>query len=181
MIEVREDIAWVRAADGRQTPFDPCRLAHSIQRACEFTGQTDALMSESIAAAVAFSAAGKTIAATELARTVLVVLTTLACDDVARAYAHRHEHAEIRLDQMAGFELDFYRQLDAALRTASASEAMAAVQLRGLRACVMRLRGAQRWSDSCRTLAEEILNFVRARASQARPDRAGALNLEVRE
>ena len=55
----------------------------------------------------------------EIERIVFEVLTMLTCDDIALAYANRHEWAEIRLDQIAGFELEFYRQLDGALRRAS--------------------------------------------------------------
>src|SRR5437899_1357484 len=121
MIQLREDIAWVRADDGPRTPFDSHRLARSTQSAGEFAGHPDTLLPGSIAAAVSLSTDGKTIGASEIARVVLDVLTMLACDDIARAYARRHEWAEIRLDQIAGFELEFYWQLDAALRTASAS------------------------------------------------------------
>ncbi len=183
MILPRMDIAWVRGSDGRLTPFDLDRLARSVALACEFTGHSDRLLAESVAAAVHQYACecepGRVIAAGEIERIVLGVLTALACEDVARAYASRREWAEIRLDQIGGFELEFYRQLDEALRAASATEEMAMVHLRGLRACVMRLRGARRWGDSCRALADEIVGFVRARVAGARPATAGALSLEV--
>jgi hypothetical protein len=185
MIQPREDIAWVRTADGRLTPFDADRLAKSIELACELTGHADQLLAESVAAAVYHYAreceSDRTIAAAEIARIVLAVLETLTCEDAARAYARRSEWAEIRLDTMSGFELEFYRQLDTALREASGTEEMTMVHLRGLRACVMRLRGAQRWGQACRVLADEIVDFVRARASRARPARAGVLRLEMLE
>lgn len=185
MIQAREDIAWVRADDGRLTPFDTDRLTQSIQLACEFAGHHDLLLAESVAAAVCMYACecerGRAMEAGEIARIVCDVLTMLTCDDIARAYVSRREWTEIRLDQIAGFELEFYRQLDTALRAASGAEEMAMVQLRGLRACVMRLRGARRWGDGCRAMAEDILDFIRSRAVQARPVRAAALSVEVRE
>jgi hypothetical protein len=185
MIQARMDIAWVRGADGRLTPFDPDRLAQSVALACEFTGHPDRLLAESVAAAVQQYACecepARVIADYEIERIVLGVLTALACESVARAYACRHEWAEIRLDQIGGFELEFYRQLDEALRAASGAEEMARVHLRGLRACVMRLRGARRWGGSCRALADEIVEFVRARVAGSRPADAGALSLEVTE
>jgi hypothetical protein len=183
MIQLREDIAWVRADDGRLAPFDPQRLARSIQLACEFTGHCEHVLSESVASAVRayVSDCEPIIDAAEIGRIVYDVLAMLACTDVARAYASRHEWVEIRLDEITGFELEFYRQLDAVLRAASGAKQMASVHLCGLRACVMRLRGARRWGTGCRALAEEILDFVRARAAQVRPVRAVALNLEVRE
>jgi hypothetical protein len=184
MIQLREDIAWVRADDGRLTPFDADRLADSIALACEFTGHTDRLLAESVAAAVQHFTrdceTDHTIDADEIANLVVAVLTAL-CEDIAKAYARRREWREIRLDQIAGFELEFYRQLDTALRAASAAEETSMMHLRGLRACVMRLRGAQRWGESCRALADEIVEFVRTRVARTRPARAGALSLEVLE
>lgn len=183
MIQPRMDIAWVRDDDGRLTPFDTDRLAQSVALACEFTGHPDRLLAESVAAAVHQYACecepDRVIAAAEIERIVLGVLTALTCETIARAYARRREWAEIRLDQIGGFELEFYRQLDQALRAASATEQMAMVHLRGLRACVMRLRGARRWGERCRALADEIVEFVRARAAGTRPASAGALCLEV--
>jgi hypothetical protein len=181
MIQPREDIVWVRADDGRLTPFDADRLTQSIQLACKCAGHHDLLVAESVAAAVHAYVKECPTDVQEIACIVLDVLTMLACDDIARAYSSRGERAEIRLDQIDGFELEFFRELDAALRAATGAEEMAMVQLRGLRACVMRLRGARRWGDSCRAMAEDILDFIRSRAVQARPVRAAALNVEVRE
>lgn len=183
MIQPREEIAWVRADDGRLTPFDTDRLTRSIHLACEFAGHGEQVLSESVASAVHSYACecGPVIEAAEIGRIVYDVLAMLACADIARAYASRHEWAEIRLDQIAGFELEFFRQLDAALRAASGTEQMASVLLRGLRACVMRLRGARRWGEGCRALAEDIVDFIRNRAAQVRPESASALSLEVKE
>jgi hypothetical protein len=190
MIQPREDIAWVRTTDGRLSPFDPDRLTQSIALACEFTGHADRLLAESVAAAIHHyiceCETDRVIEATEIARIVLTVLEVLTCEDIARAYARRAEWTEIRLDELAAqaspvFELEFYRQLDATLRAASGTEEMALVHLRGLRACVMRLRGASRWGRSCRMLADDIVDFVRARVARTRPARAGTLRLEMLE
>ena len=185
MIQLNADIAWVRGDDGRLAPFDAARLTESIQLACAFTGHKDRLLAESIAASVRlFVTEGRhdqKIDSSEIARIVLDVLTMLAMNDIAHAYRTRFEWAEIRLDEIAGFELEFYRQLDTVLRAASETIAMERMQLRGLRACVMRLRGARRWDGGCRALAEDILEFIRSRAVQARPARAAALSLEVME
>ena len=182
MIQPREDIAWVRAKDGRLTPFDADRLARSIQLACEFAGHSDDLLAESVASAVhGFTCECDALAAAEIAQIVHDVLTMLTCSDVARAYARRGEWLEIQLDEIAGFELEFYRRLDTTLRTASSKEEMAVMHLRGLRACVMRLRGTRRWGDSCRLLADEIVDFVRGRVARTRTETAAMLRLEVLE
>jgi hypothetical protein len=187
MILPRDDIAWVRAEDGQLTAFDERRLAESIQRAAELVGHRGWWPAESIAAAIHMYAAecmkARAIPASEVARVVAEVLAMLGYAEIAQAYARRGERKEIRLDEMVaqssgGFELGFFRQLDTALR-AVADEELSIVRLCGLRACVMQLRGAHRWGASCRQLAEEIVGYVRARASNIRPDHAAALRLAV--
>ena len=169
MIQLREDIVWVGAADGKRTPFDNQRLTNSIQRAIG-----DQLLAESIANAIyRYACETNTISTGAIAELVGTALTLFGLPDCATAYRQRDQFAEIRLDQLAGseaFELGFYRQLDHALRSLTAP---ARLNLSGLRACVMRLRGAQRWGESCRTLADEIVGFVRDRVQQ--------VNIEVTE
>ncbi len=169
MIQLREDIVWVRATDDTQTPFDGSRLAASIQRAIG-----DQLLAESISTAIyRYACDAATITVTEIAELTCAALMLFGLADCAEAYRRRDRFAEIRLDQLAGsetFELGFYRQLDHELR--SVTEA-AQLNLTGLRACVMRLRGARRWGESCRTLADEIVSFVR--------DRVQKISVEVAE
>ncbi|MCG3148346.1 MAG: hypothetical protein PCFJNLEI_01789 [Verrucomicrobiae bacterium] len=185
MIQLREDIAWVRDAAGRLAPFDNVRLAASIQNAVATAGLAEHLLAESIASAIHLyttdTCRQQTIAASEIAELVNAVLTMLDLDEIARAYEQRRQFAEIRLDRLtesADFELGFYRRLDSEL-TAVVDDDLELVQLRGLRACVMRLRGARRWGESCRVLADEIIGFVRERVRQV--SRAGTLYVEVME
>lgn len=187
MILPREDIAWVRTEDDRIVPFDGERLADSIQRAAEQAGHSDPLLAESVAAAVQLFVceAGdkRTLAAREMTGLVVSVLTMLGFADIAQAYRLHGRDARIRLDEMASqagtsLELDFFRQLDAALGAAADGDT-SRLEVGGLRACVMRLRGAQRWCASCRTLAEEIVNHVRARVARMRPAHAAELRLAV--
>ena len=172
MIQLREDIVWVRGADDRLTPFDGCQLAASIQNAIG-----DQLLAESVAAAIyRYARDGKnteSLRASEIVDLVCAALTMFGLTDCADAYRLRGRCAEIRLDQLAvsdAFELGFYRQLDRELRSLTGP---ARLSLRGLRACVMRLRGARRWGESCRALADEIVSFVRGRVQQ--------VNIEVTE
>ena len=189
MILSRDDIVWVRAEDGQLTPFDERQLAGSIQRAAELVGHRDWLVAESVAAAIHHymveCTGEQTIAASKVASIAVKLLAMLGYVEISQAYARRGERTEIRLDEMlaqasGGFELGFFRQLDTALR-AVADEELSIVRLCGLRACVMQLRGAHRWGASCRQLAEEIVGHVRTRASNIRPDHAGALRLAVLE
>ncbi|MEI8314069.1 MAG: ATP cone domain-containing protein [Verrucomicrobiota bacterium] len=169
MIQLREDIVWVRGADDRLTPFDSNRLVAAIQRAIG-----DELLAESIASAIYRHARdAHEITAADIAELTCAALTLFGLTNYADAYRRRRQFAEIRLDQLAGsetFELGFYRQLDRELRALTEP---AQLNLCGLRACVMRLRGVRRWGDSCRALADDILGFVR--------DRVQLVNLEVTE
>jgi hypothetical protein len=189
MILLRDDIAWVRAEDGQLTPFDDHRLVGSIQRAAAAANHHDWWLAESIAAAIRLYAVecleGRPFPSGDVAHIVTEVLAILGYADISQAYARRGERTEIRLDEMAaqpsaGFELGFFRQLDAALQ-AAAHEDLSVVRVCGLRSCVMRLRGAHRWGASCRQLAEEIVGHVRTRVNSIRPGHAAALRLAVLE
>jgi hypothetical protein len=187
MILAREDIGWVRTEDGGLSPFDESRLTRSVQRAAAAVGHRDWWLAESVAAAIRLylveSSADRTISIDELASLVFDVLGMLGYAEIAQAYVQRNERTEIRLDDLAehasgGFELQFFRQLDTAL-LAAADEGLSLVQVYGLRACVMRLRGAHRWGAGCRRFAEDIVNYVRDRVSQMRSGHAAALRLAV--
>jgi len=183
MIQLREDVAWVREADGRLTPFDVTRLAASIHGAAAKADAAEHLLSESVASAIhrytQDVCRAQTIAATEITELVGAVLTMLGLEDIALAYVQRRQWAEIQLDQLTGttdFELGFYRRLDTELN-AVVTDDLERVLLRGLRACVMQLRGARRWGESCRVLADDIVGFIRERMRT----RAATLSVEILE
>lgn len=189
MILPREDIAWIKDSNGAIAPFDGARLARSVQRAAAQVGHGDWWLAESVASALhtfaCESSSARTMTAREVAEMVAEVLAMLGFPEIARAYESRARYAEIRLDEMAarseaGFELEFFRRLDAALGPAALEETMT-LQVGGLRSCVMRLRGARRWGAGCRTLAEDIVDYVRERAVRLRPAQACALQLAVLE
>lgn len=189
MILAREDIAWVQKPDGRLTPFDAERLVASIQAAAARAGQHDWWVAESIAAAVhryaCECAREQIIPVQELVDIVVAVIAMLGYDEISAAYEQAQHHTEIRLDDLAGqiggaFELGFYRQLDGALDVVTDKD-LALVMVRGLRRCVMQLRGARRWNIGCQRLAEEIVEYVRSRVAKVRAHETGGLNLTVLE
>jgi hypothetical protein len=187
MILPRQDIAWVKSDDGGLAPFDAQRLADSIQSAACRAGQSDWWPAECIAAAVQLFAceelADQTIAAHEITDIVTGLLTALGFHEMSRAYAHRCRRGEIRLDEIAtdsagGFELDFFQRLDVAL-SAVTDDRLELLQVRGLRTCVMRLRGARHWGGTCRALAEDIVSHVRNRVLRVRAGQTAVLRLAV--
>jgi len=179
MIQPRASNCWVRVGDDRYEPFDAERLADSVRRAAMLLGQEDWWLAEPVALAVEAFIAGKRVSAAGIAGLTAQLLCALGFTEIAEAYKRRQECAEIRLDEInAGLELEFYRELDAAL-TGAAETVTRHVHVSGLRTCVMRLRGAQRWGDSCRQLAEEIVEHVRSRIVQRRSTEAEVLRLAV--
>lgn len=189
MIQARENVVWVEVESGERSPFDDERLAHSIQCAAATVHQHDEWLAESIASAIHLYASEclqpRAISAAEVSQIVTEILAMLGYTDISQAYARRGERTEIHLDEMVaeatgGFELGFFRQLDAALQ-AAADEDLSVVRICGLRSCVMRLRGAHRWGASCRRLAEDIVVYVRHRVSRVRSAQAVALQLAVLE
>jgi hypothetical protein len=176
MIQRHHDIVWVRQADGTTVPFDAGRLTESVDRAAVLAGHHESSLGESLAVAVEMFAlrvaSQPVVSADDIARFVETVLNGIGYTTIARMYGHRSRHVEIRLDDVAacvetGFELGFYQRLDEALDVAGDAR-KTLIQLRGLKPCVMKLRGAQRWSGDCVRLADEIVHHVRTRAARLR-------------
>jgi hypothetical protein len=189
MILLEQDMVWVRGADGCLTPFAVRRLASAIYEAARQAGSpADWIavpVAEAVAAYLTAREGDRVVAASELRQIVLAVLEMLGCGEIARVYQHGRQRVEIRLDELAarsgaGFELDFFQQLDAAL-AAVRDDAMRQMRVQGLRACVLQLRGAQRWGTECRRMAEEIVGHVRGRVARMRSRTAESLNLAVLE
>jgi hypothetical protein len=189
MIQLRDNIAWVKFADGRLVPFDEHRLALSIHKVAEHTGDSDWWLAESIAAAVHVyavkSRSDGVIPSSEIAEIVATVLSTLGYQRVSEAYSGRTDHVAIHLNELAGrrstaFELEFFQRLDRALG-AAANRQFLVIKVDGLRACVMQLRGARRWTAGCRRFAEDIVDYVRERVARVRPPQAAGLKLAVVE
>ncbi len=189
MIRAHDDIAWVRFNDGHLAPFDEHRLALSIQSIAEQVGQADWWLAESIAAAVHVYAVkcrrNGVIPSSEIEEIVVSVLSMLGLEELSEAYANQQRRASIHLGDLAtrggpAFELEFFRQLDHALG-AAADRRLSVLEVDGLRACVMQLRGARRWTAGCRKFAEEIVEHVRERVARLRPSPATGLRLAVVE
>ncbi|NQU10084.1 hypothetical protein HQ590_04795 [bacterium] len=189
MILVNDEIVWVEQADGRRVAFSAPRLANCIRRATDCWAEAGDDLAEWIAAAISDygrrHAPQRTLTAAGIAEMVEAVLALLGFEDWAAAYRGRRGATVIHLDQLAGpagdgFELAFYRDLDRAL-AAVLRQAADRVRLRGLRACVLRLRGRRRWGRRCRHLADEIVHHVYARAAAWRPGRPRSLRMAIEE
>ena len=189
MIRLCDDVAWVKFEDGQLAPFDEHRLAVSIHRVAERVGNADWWLAESIAAAIHVYAvktrSDGVIPSAEIEGIVTMVLSTLGYEAISHAYGGSTNRVAIHLNKLTGqesaaFELEFYQRLDRELG-AAASRRLLVMEVNGLRACVMQLRGTQRWTMSCRKLAEEIVDYVRERVARMRPPQSACLRLAMVE
>ena len=74
-------------------------------------------------------------------------------------------------------ELFFYSALRSELRN-HLRQSPKVLRFRGLRGCVKQLAGAQRWSNRCDLLQEQIVNFLRGCLTADRAQAACALVVE---
>jgi hypothetical protein len=189
MILLLDNVVWVVRPDGCRAPFDVARLAASIRQAAALTGHTDWWLADVVATAVHEYALDcihdRVVGLGDVVDVVVELLAALGYREISEAYTQRQRRAEVRLDELAATtdaacELVFFRQLDGALG-AAADEQLSLLQVCGLRPCVLRLRGAQRWNEGCRRLAEDIVSYVRTRVERLRPPQAATLRLAVSE
>src|SRR5580658_8005486 len=95
------------------------------------------------------------IPSAEIAEIVSAVLSTLGYEKISLAYGQGPNRVAIQLHELisrtnAAFELEFFQRLDRALGVAASSR-LSVMEVNGLRTCVMRLRGARRWTAGCRS------------------------------
>lgn len=162
MIQSLDNLLWLRQPTGRLEPVDEYWLADFLRdRLGNDAEEFVTPMAEALFEHLHAQATGHPIAAAELDRWVGQLVDSLNLRPVELPAAGR---AEIRLDELAvesgsGFELGFFRALSQRLHQ-FAQQPRAQVRLRGLRRCVLYLRGQQRWSEGCRQLAREIYEFI---------------------
>ena len=94
---------------------------------------------------------------------------TLALEKVLRGFKLAEENdrrlgmadlGKMALESGAGFELSFFPKLRDELRS-QLRDSRKVLQFRGLRRCVKRLAGAQRWSPRCQSLNDRIVDYLR--------------------
>jgi hypothetical protein len=94
---------------------------------------------------------------------------TLALEKVLRGFKLAEENdrrlgmtdlGKMALESGAGFELSFFPKLRNELRS-QLRDSRKVLQFRGLRRCVKRLAGAQRWSPRCQSLNDRIVDYLR--------------------
>ena len=69
--------------------------------------------------------------------------------------------SKLAAESEAGCELFFFPRLRDELRT-HLRESPQMLCFQGIRECVLRLRGARRWSDHCQALHDQIVEFLRS-------------------
>jgi hypothetical protein len=167
MILLADDCLFFRLADGQSVPLRPEMIRFEV------TGDADSFLDAEFvnhAAAAVFHYFKH-----ELGRdSVSLGEFAMALEKVLRGFEQavrvprvrqpkqRASEADLRrlADAAGGSELFFYSELRRELR-AQLRESPATLHFHGLRPCVKRLSGAQRWSGRCKDLRDQILAYLR--------------------
>jgi len=94
-----------------------------------------------------------------------------------RLHVHESNLGELATESGDGCELFFFPRLRDELRQ-QMRQAPRVLRFRGLRCCVKRLAGAQRWSPRCQSLQDRIVEYLRECLSAERGQTEFALVVE---
>ena len=172
MIELREDVLFVQRDDGRCLPLTLEELAEQITTHPSI-GVIELWVARQIAHAVLHYFRGdqerELVEETELNDVLKLVLERCSevIDSKGPAASFSTDLHKVAVESGYGFELVFFRKLEAMLRQLRGHSAKV-IQFTGLRPCVKLLSGTKIWSKSCRHLEQEIVSFLR---SQVRNER----------
>lgn len=99
---------------------------------------------------------------------------TAAPADAAKTRVARSDLSRLAAESDNGGELVFFPRLRDELR-AQLRLAPRTVCFQGIRGCVKRLAGAQRWSQRCQSLQDQIVEFLRSCMHHENPEATCAL------
>jgi hypothetical protein len=179
MIELREDVIFVKRANGRCVSLTLEDLAAQITTHPTI-GVIELWVARQIAHAVLhyFRADQKreVVEEDELHQVLELVLErcieVIDRDEPAPSFCA--DLRKLAVEAGHGCELAFFRKLDTTLRHLRDHRARV-IQFTGLRSCVKLLAGSKIWSKSCRRLEHDIILFLRRRISNDRGCRDSVL------
>ena len=172
MIALASDCLLFRLASGESLPFSAEMISVEISGDASETLDAELVHHATHAVFHYFKRdqGRQTVTIAEFAEALEKVLSGFksggaAAQAAAGAVAPGVEVSESDLRRLAsesgqGCELFFFPKLREELRR-QLSSAPRVVRFRGLRGCVKQLVGAQRWTPRCRTLEEQIVEFLR--------------------
>jgi hypothetical protein len=173
MICVAHNTVFVRRADGASEPFNETQLLASLENAAAAAGHSDWWIAEPLVVTISEhireNFGGETVGSAQISEWLLTALRLLGQRDVADAYAIQHDRSIVDLDLIAedagkGFELGFFREVADKISAAAAHASV--IEVRGLRRSVKWLCGARRWRNRCRSVGDEIVEFIRAQLAR---------------
>lgn len=164
MIQRLDNVLWLRSADGQLEPWDEAGLAdYIVVRIGPIDDETAEAMAAALMEHARRCAEEEPLAQEQMDAWVDELGVTMGW----KVPTAGQRVAEIRLDELAAasqFELGFFRQLAERLAEWLRTP-YAGLRVTGLRACALRLRGRRRWGPACARLANEICEYIRARAA----------------
>ncbi len=172
MIALSDNLPLLRLADGRTITFEPRWIEVAVRQAANHAGHPRwwlaAHVVESVAAYLRSEEVEPVLPAARIEETVRRVLQTIGFPEVARSFALPEPPVTVSLESLAeaagaGYELAFFCHLDRTLEELLQSP-VSHLELRGLAACVKRLRAAKAWRRDCSRLSDEIVAHVRLQA-----------------
>lgn len=163
MIRLNADYLLFRLANGESVPLRPEMIA--IEVAHQEGSIFDAEFVNHVAAAVfhyfKHEMARESVSIAEFAATLEDVLRGFAAADVSAGGPRVLESDLTRLaDESGGSELFFFPRLRDELR-ARLNQSPRVLRFRGLRGCAKQLTGSRRWTNRCRELQDQIVNYLR--------------------
>jgi len=171
MIALHESEMLVEFQGGRLVLFDRVWLHRSLTLAAERAGYEKWWLAdhvtESVAAYFADHLDLRVVGIQRLESAVKSVLSTIGYEEVAEEFSPSPPPAEINLFALAieadtGFELVFFRMLQAAIDEMVASGADE-FRFTGVHACAKRLTSSKVWCGDCQRMRADILEFVDTR------------------
>lgn len=180
MITLASDCLLFQLVSGEQIPYSAEMVCHEL--AGQASRTMDAEVVDNVAHAVFHyfkrDLGRHTVSETEFSEAMAKVLHGLACGPATAAVSPGAADLNLLASQVGeGCELFFFPLLREEVRR-QLREAPAMLRFRGLRLCVKRLTGAQRWTDRCRQLEERIIAYLRESLGAEAGSRAIGLVVE---
>ncbi len=179
MIALKDDLPFVRYAGGEVEAFRPDWLLRSLAIAARRAGYEQWWLAEHIAESITcylrLNCRESVVPLARLENAVRSALQAIGYGEVATRFVPEPPFAQIDLPTVAaragsGYELVFFRLLAAELDDVLRSR-RTFIELNGLSDCVKALQVKKIWCQSCATLCDEIVAFIRGKIEAIQPER----------
>ena len=175
MIAIVGHTPLVEFPDGGRVPFERRWLEYCLREAAGVAGLSqwhlEGHVAETVHHFLRWEYEEPTLSSARLVELIRRALRAAGYEEIGASFALvpppvRLSLLEVAEEAGAGYELGFFALLGRRLRKLLADGARQ-IACEDLRPCVKRLRQARRWRGDCRSLGEEIVDFIRAEACRS--------------